>query len=240
MHRSFGKDGAFALDSRITRVEPLPDGRALVATADGSGHRTARGGAPVSTCTGAGALFSTRDGRQTYGAVEGKPLSVVQFGKECTQTPMPMNHPFTRIGDVAFVGDAMLLGGSLQDPAPNGAKLIVASYDIMGNEVSRFGTPYQDEDGFRSIDAIEACEPGLCVFDRKSQAIQIWTPAGKFVTNIGLQAIPEFGKPAVVGLGILDGTAAVLPVNEEAGVGGRGAVRLLRGISLKTAKANVP
>ena len=109
----------------------------------------------------------------------------------CTAEKWNVESPIDMLQSAAFMGDLVLLGGSVKSEAsPNGNNLVLA-FNKEGKEQFRIGSTADSiEDGtFCWVHGISACPGGICVLDSNCRKMVVWTDKGEFVGKVDLSAL---------------------------------------------------
>ena len=206
--KSFGTDGVLKLGEKAEHLGADTAGHLFVSNGFGKSFRLT-GGKTDWTCDAKpqGTLYVNPNGKIGIGTFANANVGKLTLDdKGCKSEPFgftDMNDaakrkgPFSLAQAAGFVGDLILVGGSLaKDVSPDGGNVVVA-VDATGKEKFRFGKIDKafTEDRFGWVHAIGPCKPGICVLDSNHRRITFWKTDGTYLGFVKLSTMFDLNYP---------------------------------------------
>lgn len=203
--KTFGKDGATKLDSKIERITADSAGNVWATSGVFGSFKLAKDGSVAGKCDSRplGYFFVNPSGKGGIGTFANADTAKVTInGNTCTTEKWAftgLSTDATRKGNivnaqaVGYVGDTIFMGAKLAKSADPNESNVVLALDQAGKEKFKMGKldkDFSSKDRFGWVHAIGPCRVGVCVLDSNFRRLTGWKTAdGKFVGSLDLSAL---------------------------------------------------
>jgi len=110
---------------------------------------------------------------------------------ECKSEKWAVESPIEMLHSAAFLGDLVLLGGSVKVEGTDKSNNLVLAFNKDGKEQFRIGSTAENiaDDTFCWVHGITACPSGICVLDSNCRKMVVYSDKGELTGKIDLSAL---------------------------------------------------